>query len=99
MEVWFEERIVKRVQVKLTPDGEKRRAKMLAECRCLGCGEVFAKGEESKRGLHLRCYEAFRRAVRAGRATDREMVREGKMLSPNPGRPLSNPLARDLAGQ
>lgn len=99
MDVWIEERTVKRVQIKVTPDGEKRRDKLISQNCCLGCGEPFAKGEEGKRGLHVRCYEAFRRAVKKGIATDRQMVREGKMLSPQPGRPLSNPLARDLAGQ
>ncbi len=90
---------MKRVSVKPTPEGEKRRDKLLAEGCCLGCGEPLVKGEDNKRGLHLRCYEAYRRAVKRGVTTDRQMVREGKMLSPQSGRPLSNPLARDLAGQ
>ena len=99
MEVWILERIVKKSQIKVSPEGEKRRAKMLAEGRCLGCGELITAGEGVKRGLHLRCYEAYRRGVSSGKTTEREMVRAGMMLDPSPGRRVSNPLAKILNGK
>lgn len=104
MEVLIEERIVKKVSIRVSADGEKHRDKMRSECRCLGCGEKFSAAElteagKVKRGLHNRCYEAFRRARDRGEVTEKEMVRNGKMLEPDPGRPLSNPLAKELAGK
>jgi hypothetical protein len=99
MVVCIEERIVKKVNVSVSPEGEKRRERLAAEGCCLGCGEKVAKGEITKRGLHLKCYEAYRRALKRGETTERDMIRMGKLAAPHPGRPLSNPLAIDLAGK
>lgn len=99
MEVLIEERTVKKVPIRVSPEGEKHRDEMLAQGRCLGCGEKLNPKDENKRGLHPKCYGAYRRAVKRGETTEKEVVRNGKMLEPSPGRPLTNPFARQLAGK
>lgn len=85
------------VSVRLTPEGQRRREELLSRGCCLGCGEKIDASEETKRGLHLKCYGAFRRAVKKGVTSERQMVKEGRLLTPNKGRPLSNPLSKTLA--
>lgn len=52
----------------------------------------------TKRGVHERCYYATYRAVKAGKVTWAERVRQGKLLEAGtPGRPPSNPVTAELS--
>lgn len=100
MEVIHRERTVNLVAIRLTNEG-KRRLKLADDGKCLSCaGKIEIKdGEkEGARGLCGACYQAARRAVKAGQTTETAMIRDGLMLEcASAGRPLSNPLAKQLA--
>lgn len=97
MEVWILERTVKKSPVKIPPEIERQNDRLKADGICLGCGDKIPPKVKDKRGLHPKCYEAYRRAVSRGETTEKEMLRSGKILPASPGRPLSNPLAKELA--
>ena len=74
----------------------------IAKCEkdglCVACMEKIAEGERSMRGMHMRCYFATARAIRTGKTTEEERMREGKMLeAQSGGRKPANPVTLDLA--
>jgi hypothetical protein len=95
-EVIHEERSVQMVPVRLTAEGQKRREQLLSDRKCLGC-ERSIEGIETTRGLCNGCYQAMRRAVKRGKATEQLLLKQGRLLGiAKPGRRLSNPLAKHL---
>jgi hypothetical protein len=95
MEVLHRERTVNVVSIKVTAEG-KQRLKLADADKCLGCEKSLAR--DGTRGLCGACYQAARRAITKGQTTEAAMIRAGQMLeSAPPGRPASNPLAKELA--
>lgn len=71
-----------------------RLAKCQHENLCPACLEPFEAGEDRMRGVHVRCYHATRRAIKAGKFTEQERVQAGKLLERSPGgRPPCNPVS------
>ena len=61
---------------------------------CVACMQPIVDGERVVRGCHNRCYFATYRQIKAGKYTDAERVRDGKLLeSAEPGRKPSNPVS------
>jgi hypothetical protein len=95
MEVLHWERTFSMVGIKLTAEGRER-VKLADAGKCLSC-ERPVEGTAT-RGLCTGCYQAARRAIRAEKASENQLVKSGLMLQLAPqGRPLSNPLAKRLA--
>lgn len=64
---------------------------------CVACLAKVEDGERSIRGLHMRCYFATVRAIKTGKTTEEERVREGKMLeAQSGGRKPNNPVTLDV---
>lgn len=65
---------------------------------CFACMEKFLPDEMRTRDVHLRCYHATFRAIKAGKTTEQERMAEGKLgESAARGRKPSNPVSVDLA--
>jgi hypothetical protein len=65
---------------------------------CPACLQPIAEGEHVKRGVHLRCYHATYRAVRAGLTSWELRVAEGKIGEcEKPGRKPTNPVSEEFA--
>lgn len=81
----------------------RRSARLHVEkCRrdglCLACGQPFIEGEKVRREMHIRCYDATWRAVRDGKTTWEERVKNGRAgEAKSPGRPPSNPVTIEVA--
>lgn len=96
MEVLHWERTFSMVGIKLTAEGRER-VKLADAGKCLSCEKPLGK-EIPTRGLCTGCYQAARRAIRAERSLETQLIKSGLMLNLAPkGRPLSNPLAKRLA--
>ena len=90
--------VMKRVWVDMEKAALKRLAKAEAEGLCPACLEVFKEGEARKRGVHVRCYHAMYRAIRAKEASDEDLVAKGFILEASSGgRPRSNPISIAIA--
>lgn len=98
MEVFHRERVISLVAIKLNAAGAQR-VKLAKDGKCLGC-ECDVAEKTVTRGLCDACYQAARRAIAKGKATNISLVRNGLMLecAPVKGRPLSNPLAKLAEG-
>jgi hypothetical protein len=97
MEVVHWERTFRMVGIRLTSEGRER-VKLADAGKCLGCECPYGSKEVPTRGLCTACYQAARRAIRAGKVEENALVKSGQMLElGKQGRPLSNPLAKKLA--
>jgi hypothetical protein len=87
-------------RVRLTEEADERVRSLRAACKCLGCEEPIRPGETVKCGLHDTCYQAARRAIRSGRFTQNQLIRDGKMLAPTEGgRRPTNKFSKELSGR
>jgi protein-arginine kinase activator protein McsA len=68
------------VAVKLSPAGSKRKETLLAKGACLGCERVHKPGAQIRRGLCVACYQAANKALNSRKATQTELIREGRIL-------------------
>jgi hypothetical protein len=94
MEVLHQERTFSMVAIRLTNEGQQR-AKLAEQGKCLGCEQP---AESSIRGLCNACYQAMRRAIAKKQTSEQQLIKTGRLLQRAPkGRPLSNPLAKQLA--
>jgi hypothetical protein len=81
----------------------KREAiKRIDRCRqeglCRACLEPVLPGEKTIRDIHLRCYHATFRAVRAGKTTWADRLAEGKIGEVGPvGRKPTNAVSAEFA--
>lgn len=84
---------------RLKKEAKERIARCEKERRCVACMELFAPPDETSiRGCHIRCYHATYRAIRSGKFTEVQRVREGKLLEPkNRGRKPSNPVSIEVS--
>lgn len=90
---------VKVVKVKVSDEAVKRRERLQAECKCLGC-ERPVGDKQTRRGLCPACYQAMLRATSSRRVTKTDLIREGKMLDRDQrGRSTENKFTRELAGR
>lgn len=86
------------VTVKVSAESEKRIERLRSEGRCLGCEEKLEAGERVSRGLCGTCYHGARYAIRKKRTTEGRLIKEGKMLTSNPGgRRPANKFTRELS--
>lgn len=75
-----------------------RLAKCESEGLCTGCLEKLADGERAIRGMHPACYYATYYAIKTGKITEEDRVREGKMLPPaQAGRKPKNPISIEVS--
>jgi hypothetical protein len=80
----------------LTAEGRER-VKLADAGKCLGCEKALGD-ETPTRGLCTGCYQAARRAIRAEKVSEGQLIKAGQLLQlGTKGRPLSNPLAKKLA--
>lgn len=85
------------VSVKVTDSVFSRIREMQGE-RCLGCEREFTAGEKIVRGCCVTCYAAIRRAIQSRRISERELIREGRILAATKGgRRPQNAISRELA--
>lgn len=97
-QVMFEKRTSELVAIRLTKEGLERQQRVARSGCCTSCEGPFAPGEKVKRGMHVRCYSAFVRARDAGKVTEQEFIKRGKMTEkPKRGRPASNPTTIAIA--
>lgn len=76
-----------------------RRINEMSGQKCLGCEREFDADERTVRGCCLACYAAINRAIRSGRVTEKDMMKEGRILAAGPGgRKPVNPMSKELAG-
>jgi hypothetical protein len=94
--VMFQEIVV--TTVRMTQEGRERRDRLTAEGKCLACERKLGDDEDRKVGQCLTCYQATRRAERAGIKKRRDLIRDGLAL-PNdqPGPKPSNPYTQHLS--
>jgi hypothetical protein len=98
MEVLHQERTITMVAIRLTADGQRRIDELASRGKCLGCEVSFTDDNKPIRGLCNACYQAAWRAVKQGKTTDQNLVKTGRMLKRiSHGRPLSNPMSKQLA--
>ena len=85
------------VVIRIRKEARERRDKLLAEDRCLGCEEPNAD-RQIRVGLCPACYQMALKAIRAGKITRNDLIREGRMLPRRPGgRKPDNPFRRELS--
>jgi hypothetical protein len=86
------------VRVRVSDEGTRRVAKLLADGRCVACEEPIEAGEQVKCGQCATCYQAARRAIKAKKVSRSQLIRDGKMLAPRDGgRKPSNKFTRELS--
>jgi protein-arginine kinase activator protein McsA len=68
------------VAVKLSPAGSRRKESLLAKNACLGCEREHKPGMQVRRGLCVACYQAANKALKTRKASQTELIREGRML-------------------
>jgi hypothetical protein len=74
----------------------QRIAKAAAEGLCVACLKPLDE-TRTVRHCHERCYRATLRAIKAGKTTEEERLREGKLLECDEvGRKASNPVTCEL---
>lgn len=73
------------VKVRVSEEASKRIQVLQAACRCLGCERARIDDERFRRGLCDTCYGGVRNAIAKHRTTERDLMREGKLLAPLPG--------------
>lgn len=74
----------------------ERLQKCERENLCVACMEPMG-GDKPIRGCHIRCYHATRRAILAGKVTEAERLKAGKLTVPRGGRPPVNPVTVELS--
>lgn len=82
--------------LKMNPKDSKRVEDASQAKTCLVCAKA-----SMTRGLCNACYQASRRAIRAGTVTESELVLSGRMLSLDEspiGRPPTNPVTVAIQG-
>lgn len=86
------------VKVKLTKEAASRIAKLLAENKCVACECEHRDGDKVVCGCCSSCYQAQANAMRTGKKTLRELIRDGERLIPKSGgrKPGSKYAARIL---
>lgn len=95
----YEEVEVRVVKVNVTDSVVRRREELRSQELCLGCEET-TKGKAVRRGLCPACYQAALRALKTRRATQSQLIRDGKMLDRGRrGRPSTNKFTRELSGR
>lgn len=73
------------VKVKMTKAGTERKARLEAAGKCLACEIAFAENERKICGVHLSCDQTQRYAIRTGKTTLRELIRDGERLAATQG--------------
>ena len=70
------------IRVKVTPEGEKRAARLTKEGRCLACERKLVEGERVRCGQCDTCYPATLRRIKQRKITRKEVIQSGEMLAP-----------------
>ncbi len=88
------------VEIEMTPEGEERYQRCCDRKLCCACEEPIIEGEKIVRQMHERCSKATWRHIEAGKTTEEERGRQGKM-GPGLGRGgrVSNPVTKELLGK
>lgn len=76
-------------EYEITPQLATRFTEFEKAGKCLHCG-LSLGNDASKRGLHINCYQLLHQRISRGKATDKQLVEEGRMLPKGQkgGRPL-----------
>lgn len=87
------------VKVRVTKEGEQRVDSLTKKHCCLGCEKQLTEEDRVRRGLCDTCYQGMKNAVNKQRVTERELMRDGKLLAPKPGgRKPANAFTASLQG-
>lgn len=94
--VLIQEVVVK--PVRMEPGAAERRDQLLQEGKCIACEQPLDNNEHVRVGQCTTCYQATRKAERAGTVTRRKLIAAGKAL-PNsaPGRKPVNKYTQQLS--
>lgn len=84
-EVIYSEVSVAKKVIRLSEEATKRRDRLLAENRCLGCERKFRDKEIKRCGQCHCCYQAVLRKEEDDPKIREQLIREGKMLNPSEG--------------
>lgn len=94
-------RVVKEYQlvtVRISKPVQSRINRLKSRGQCLACEKKFVAGERVTRGDCATCYNGALHAIRKGKVTIDELIREGKMLEKKPrGRKPANKFTQELA--
>lgn len=82
--------------IKMSRNATKRVEIAKRKNLCLGCS---CKGRRLIRGLCNGCYQAVRRAIRAGETTEEELAKQGRILESRSGRRPSNAITKLIRGK
>ena len=86
------------VAVRLTKDGRERRERLENKKKCFGCEIEFTANMAVRRMLCPACYEAALRAVRAGKITWLDLIKQGKAgEKQKPGRKPTNTFSQEMS--
>lgn len=92
--------VATRAMVKITEHVQKRVSECTAKRQCLGCQVTFGSSQKVVRGCCVTCYTAINRAIARGSVSEREMIKQGKLLpATRGGRRPTNPMSQELASQ
>ena len=87
------------VTVRISKTNEQRMRGLLSAGKCLGCENTLVDGERVTRGLCATCYHGTLHAIKAGKTTEEDRLREGWILAASlGGRRPANQYLRDLMG-
>lgn len=87
------------VTARISKTNEQRMRDLLSAGRCLGCENELVAGERVTRGLCATCYHGTLHAIKVGKTTEEDRLREGRILRASPGgRRPANKYLTDLMG-
>jgi protein-arginine kinase activator protein McsA len=88
------------VTVRISKTNEQRMKELSEAGKCLGCEHKFVKDETVRRGLCIKCYRGTMHAIRVGKTSEEDRLREGRLKEASGGgRRPSNDYIKELLGK